>query len=115
MCEILDVVDDERETLAVLGQQFGIAQHLCRTLLGQITGRLASSRTQQVESLPIEANRVVRAVEEDEADNFPAMRQWDSEPHFFGSEVPCLLRRAGRVLLYPAAISKTGNKRIADR
>jgi len=35
--EILDVMDHESEALAVFGQQFGIAQYLCRALFGEIT------------------------------------------------------------------------------
>ena len=61
-CQVLDVVDDEGEALAVFGQQLAVAQHSRRSLFGEITGRLTPCRAQQVESFPVEGDASTCAI-----------------------------------------------------
>ena len=94
--QILDIMDDKREALAVFGQQFGVAQNPGRALFGEIAGCLPPGGAQQIERFPVGADRVGGAIEHDEADDLPAMRQGHGQPR--------LARK--RTANYPSAVSR---------
>jgi len=106
---------NKSKAFTVLGQEFSIVQEFRCTLLGEIARRLPSGRAQQIEGFPVQLDDVVCTVETDKADNFPAIRQWNSQPWLIGGERPCLGFLFRGALLDPAAIAEAGNKGVVHR